>query len=184
MSKAKFDAAAHRCLGTDPGGASGHRQGPEDRSASGSRSVSSRLRMRGFCRLERQAAGPALFGGHPERNRPHRHARPAASRSGRATMFRRACAPNCATGTTCLSRPTPGTAFPPIFQQDFRPPKGVGVVLAQWHDQAELGDPSGKPPLAIRYVDGALRFTGAFSEVASQNPDKRYCLPRNPGHCP
>ena len=59
--------------------------------------------------------------------------------------------------------------------QGFRaPPKGVGVVLAQWHDQAELGDPAGKPPLAIRYMDGALRFTGAFSEVASQDPDRRY----------
>ena len=58
--------------------------------------------------------------------------------------------------------------------EDFQPPEGVGVVLAQWHDQAELGDPAGKPPLAIRYLDGALRFTGAFSEVASQNPDKRY----------
>ena len=66
--------------------------------------------------------------------------------------------------------------FSTYLPADFRPPKGVGVVLAQWHDQAELGDPSGKPPLAIRYVDGALRFTGAFSEVASKNPDKVYCF--------
>ena len=52
--------------------------------------------------------------------------------------------------------------------------KGTGIVLAQWHDQAELGDPSGKPPVAIRYLDGDLLFTGAFSEVASPNPAKRY----------
>jgi hypothetical protein len=64
--------------------------------------------------------------------------------------------------------------FSTYLPKDFSPPKGVGIVLAQWHDQAELGDPSGKPPLAIRYLDGALRFTGAFSEVASQDPDKRY----------
>src|SRR5690606_4123506 len=57
---------------------------------------------------------------------------------------------------------------------DFIPPSGVGVVLAQWHDQAELGDPSGKPPLAIRYLDGRLRFTGAFAEVATPQPAQRY----------
>ena len=66
--------------------------------------------------------------------------------------------------------------FSTYLPRDFKPPKGVGVVLAQWHDQAELGDPSGKPPLAIRYLDGALRFTGAFAEVASQHPDKRYAF--------
>jgi hypothetical protein len=64
--------------------------------------------------------------------------------------------------------------FSTYLPRDFAPPRGVGVVLAQWHDQAELGDPAGKPPLAIRYLDGVLRFTGAFSEVASQNPDRRY----------
>jgi len=64
--------------------------------------------------------------------------------------------------------------FSTYLPKDFAPPKGVGVVLAQWHDQAELGDPSGKPPFAIRYLDGNLRFTGAFSEVASQDPEKRY----------
>src|SRR6187399_1515601 len=53
--------------------------------------------------------------------------------------------------------------FSIYLPKDFAPPKGVGVVLAQWHDQAELGDPSGKPPFAIRYLDGNLRFTGAFS---------------------
>jgi hypothetical protein len=52
--------------------------------------------------------------------------------------------------------------------------KGTSITLAQWHDQAELGDPSGKPPVAIRYLDGVLLFTGAFSEIASPNPDKRY----------
>jgi hypothetical protein len=64
--------------------------------------------------------------------------------------------------------------FSTYLPKDFRPPKGVGVVLAQWHDQAELGDPAGKPPLALRYLDGTLRFTGAFSEVASHDPDRRY----------
>ena len=64
--------------------------------------------------------------------------------------------------------------FSTYLPQAFKPPTGVGIVLAQWHDQAELGDPSGKPPLAIRYLDGALRFTGAYSEVASQDPEKRY----------
>src|SRR5918998_3365384 len=33
----------------------------------------------------------------------------------------------------------------------------IGCVLAQWHDQAKLGDPSGKPPNAIRYKGGRLR---------------------------
>ena len=70
--------------------------------------------------------------------------------------------------------------FSTYLPMDFAPPKGLGVVLAQWHDQAELGDPSGKPPLAIRYLDGALRFTGAFSEVASQDPDKRYVFHKIP----
>ena len=64
--------------------------------------------------------------------------------------------------------------FSTYLPKEFHPPRGVGVVLAQWHDQAELGDPSGKPPLAIRYLDGKLRFTGAFSEIASHNPSKRY----------
>lgn len=65
-------------------------------------------------------------------------------------------------------------AFSTYLPADFAPPPGVGVVLAQWHDQAELGEPAGKPPLAIRYLDGTLRFTGAFSAIASQDPDKRY----------
>lgn len=64
--------------------------------------------------------------------------------------------------------------FSTLLPHDFAPPAGATVVLAQWHDQAELGDPAGKPPLAIRYVEGVLRFTGAFGEVASQDPDRRY----------
>ena len=64
--------------------------------------------------------------------------------------------------------------FSTYLPEDFRPPNGVGVVLAQWHDQAELGDPAGKPPLALRYLDGTLRFTGAFAQVASHHPDRRY----------
>ena len=62
--------------------------------------------------------------------------------------------------------------FSTFLPRDFAPPRGTGVVLAQWHDQARLGDPSGKPPLAIRYLDGALRFTGAFAAVASPDPEK------------
>lgn len=64
--------------------------------------------------------------------------------------------------------------FATYLPADFKPPDGVGVVLAQWHDQAKLGDPSGKPPLAMRYADGALRFTGAYSPIASPNPERRY----------
>ncbi len=71
--------------------------------------------------------------------------------------------------------------FSTYLPEDFAPPQGVGVVLAQWHDQAELGDPSGKPPLAIRYLDGALRFTGAFSEVASPESGQTVCFPRDLG---
>lgn len=52
--------------------------------------------------------------------------------------------------------------------------QGVGLVLAQWHDQAKLGDPSGKPPIAIRYRDGRLRVTGAHGKFASPNPDECY----------
>ena len=33
--------------------------------------------------------------------------------------------------------------FSTYLPTEFAPPKGVGVVLAQWHDQAELGDPAG-----------------------------------------
>lgn len=70
--------------------------------------------------------------------------------------------------------------FSTFLPMDFTTPAGAVVVLAQWHDQAELGDPAGKPPLAIRYRDGALRFTGAFSEVASQEPEKLYVFHEMP----
>ena len=53
-------------------------------------------------------------------------------------------------------------------------PEGVGCVLAQWHDQAKLGDPSGKPPIAIRFRDGTLSVTGAYGKFASPDPDRRY----------
>ena len=53
-------------------------------------------------------------------------------------------------------------------------PAGIGCVLAQWHDQAKLGDPSGKPPIAIRFRDGTLRITGAYGKFASPDPDIRY----------
>ncbi len=57
---------------------------------------------------------------------------------------------------------------------------GVGCVLAQWHDQAKLGDPSGKPPIAIRLRDGKLRITGAYGKFASPDPDIRYEFARIP----
>lgn len=57
---------------------------------------------------------------------------------------------------------------------DFPVEENIGCVLAQWHDQAKLGDPSGKPPIAIRYKAGRLFVTGAYSPVASHDPDNRY----------
>jgi peptide/nickel transport system ATP-binding protein len=50
----------------------------------------------------------------------------------------------------------------------------IACVLAQWHDQAKLGDPSGKPPIALRYKGGRLRVTGAYGRFASPDPDIRY----------
>jgi peptide/nickel transport system ATP-binding protein len=47
-------------------------------------------------------------------------------------------------------------------------------VLAQWHDQAKLGDPSGKPPIAIRYRGRRLFVTGAYGKVAGPVADIRY----------
>ena len=61
--------------------------------------------------------------------------------------------------------------FSTFLPLDFAPPAGTGIVLAQWHDQARLGEPSGKPPIALRYRDGLLRFTGAAGAVASSNPE-------------
>ena len=57
---------------------------------------------------------------------------------------------------------------------DFSLPDTIGCVFAQWHDQTKLGDPSGKPPLAIRYRGERLFFTGAYARVASPEPDIRY----------
>ena len=62
------------------------------------------------------------------------------------------------------------TLIPPEFPVE----EGVGCVLAQWHDQAKLGDPSGKPPIAIRYRGGDLFLTGAAGKFASPDPDIRY----------
>jgi Polysaccharide lyase len=64
--------------------------------------------------------------------------------------------------------------FSTFLSADFSLPDTVGCVFAQWHDQAKLGDPSGKPPLAIRYRSGRLFFTGAYGRVASPEPDIRY----------
>lgn len=61
-----------------------------------------------------------------------------------------------------------------LLPDDFPVHEGVGCVLAQWHDQAKLGDPSGKPPIAIRFKDGNLFVTGAQSRVASHDPDQRF----------
>ncbi|WP_244488203.1 polysaccharide lyase [Aureimonas sp. Leaf454] len=63
---------------------------------------------------------------------------------------------------------------------EFAPPEGTGIVLAQWHDQARLGDPSGKPPFALRYRDGLFRFTGAFGDVASPEPDRLHLFHERP----
>jgi hypothetical protein len=64
--------------------------------------------------------------------------------------------------------------FSTRLADDFDIPGNVGCVLAQWHDQAKLGEPSGKPPLAIRYRAGRLLLTGAYGRVASPQPDIRY----------
>jgi len=63
-----------------------------------------------------------------------------------------------------------------LLPEDFPIHEGVGCVLAQWHDQAKLGDPSGKPPLAIRFKAGRLFITGAQSCIASHEPDQRFEL--------
>ncbi len=61
---------------------------------------------------------------------------------------------------------------------DFPTADGVPCVLAQWHDQAVKGDPSGKPPIALRYRDGTLRVTGAHAPYATPEPETRYELAR------
>jgi peptide/nickel transport system ATP-binding protein len=64
--------------------------------------------------------------------------------------------------------------FSTFIAADFDLDEEIGCVLAQWHDQAKLGDPSGKPPIAIRYRAGRLTVTGAYGKVASPEPDRRY----------
>ncbi len=64
--------------------------------------------------------------------------------------------------------------FSTRLADDFDLPENVGCVLAQWHDQAKLGDPSGKPPIALRYRGSRLFVTGAYGRVASPEPDIRY----------
>jgi peptide/nickel transport system ATP-binding protein len=64
--------------------------------------------------------------------------------------------------------------FSTRLSEDFWLPENIGCVFAQWHDQAKLGDPSGKPPIAIRYRAGRLFVTGAYGRVASPEPDIRY----------
>jgi hypothetical protein len=64
--------------------------------------------------------------------------------------------------------------FSTFIAPDFELPETSGCVFAQWHDQAKLGDPSGKPPIAMRYRGGRLCFTGAYGRVASPDPDIRY----------
>jgi hypothetical protein len=73
--------------------------------------------------------------------------------------------------------------FSTRLADDFALADNVGCVFAQWHDQAKLGDPSGKPPIAIRYRAGHLFVTGAYGRVASPEPDIRYefaCVPDFP----
>src|SRR3954452_8709829 len=46
--------------------------------------------------------------------------------------------------------------FSTFIAEDYELSEAIGCVLAQWHDQAKLGDPSGKPPIAIRYRGGRM----------------------------
>ena len=64
--------------------------------------------------------------------------------------------------------------FSTLVAADHATPKGVGLVMAQWHDQAEPGVPSGKPPVALRLRDGTLLVTGAHGRHASPDPEIRY----------
>ena len=70
--------------------------------------------------------------------------------------------------------------FATYIPGDYPVGEDVGCVLAQWHDQAVLGDPSGKPPIALRYRNGALKVTGAYGKFASPDPDRRYEFARVP----
>jgi peptide/nickel transport system ATP-binding protein len=64
--------------------------------------------------------------------------------------------------------------FSTFIAKNFELPDESGCVLAQWHDQAKLGDPSGKPPIAIRYRSGRLFITAAYGRVAGPDVDIRY----------
>jgi hypothetical protein len=64
--------------------------------------------------------------------------------------------------------------FATFIPADFEVADAVGCVFAQWHDQAKLGEPSGKPPLALRYRAGRLSLTGAYGRMAGPEPDIRY----------
>lgn len=64
--------------------------------------------------------------------------------------------------------------FSTFIRPDFDLPDAMGCVFAQWHDQAKLGDPSGKPPIAVRFRSGRLFVTGAYGREASPDPDIRY----------
>lgn len=57
------------------------------------------------------------------------------------------------------------TYLPPDY-----PDHDFSCVLAQWHDQAELGDHSGKPPIAHRIRAGRFYITTAASPVAGDSP--------------
>ena len=46
--------------------------------------------------------------------------------------------------------------FTSYLSEDHHVSGDIACVIAQWHDQAKLGDPSGKPPIALRYRDGRL----------------------------
>lgn len=50
------------------------------------------------------------------------------------------------------------------------PDHDYSCVLAQWHDQAEEGEGSGKPPIAHRIMDGRFYVTTEASPTASIHP--------------
>lgn len=50
------------------------------------------------------------------------------------------------------------------------PDHDYACVLAQWHDQAELGEHSGKPPLAHRIKEGHFYVSLVSSPTASSQP--------------
>jgi hypothetical protein len=64
--------------------------------------------------------------------------------------------------------------FSTLLSAEHRVSGEIGCVLAQWHDQAKLGDPSGKPPIALRYRGCRLNVSGAYGRLASPDPDIRF----------